>query len=1082
MKNKFIRPIMTLGVLMLFQTFIFAQSQVSSADVKGTITDAQKAAIAGATITVTNVATGVARATTTDSAGDYRIPLLPPGDYEIKAEAQGFTPQLKKGITLTIGQTGQIDFELQVGAVGSQVDIVATEVPVIETERTHQAATLTQRPIQNLPINGRNFLDFVLLTAGVVEENPAVSNGLLPQLSTSKLSFAGQNGRSNNVTIDGVDNNDIASNTVRPTISQEAVQEFQINRSSYGAEFGRASGGAINIVSKGGGNQFHGSIYNYLRNEKLDARNTFAAQLAKDPPFKRNQPGFTFSGPLKQDKTFFFLAYEGLFQRESSFTTILSDPTILEPTAGQKDLINTLITSGTALGGATGQALVTQGQTLAALLTTTPTSPFPNAQAPVPFNRNTYNLLARSTGSFPLVDTTSVGSVRLDHTFNSSDNLLFRYSLTNKSAHGLGVGGNKAPSAGFDFANHDHSFILGENHVFSGRAVNEFRFQFARNVFNVDTVDPFGPRINIGNFSFGRDFNNPSDRTQRRYQFLDNFSYTAGKHNLKFGGDFNRISFKVFNPIFMGGSLSFTQLPVPLGLVLGTSSATQLATLLATPRTAGGLGRADLVPVVTTQPLTLIQQFNFGLMQQFTQGFGNPNAELSLNQMSAYGQDNVQVMPGLQLNFGLRYDFEAQPQGVPRDKNNFGPRFGMAWDVFNNGKMVVRGGGGVYYQPLYSAVAFASKILGKNQQITSLFVSPLTPAVAGTPCAPPQTSAFCFFQRLVGGGLLTLPATQTIPEAAWAGLLGYTRQSSSNKVVQRVDDGAVNPYAVQGSFGFDYLLGKEWNLSLNYNVNRGVRLIRNRQVNAAPNPLAPRDAFGRVPLSARVNPTLLVDYSIETGGNSIYHGMAASLNKRFSNHYQWGLSYTWGKAIDDTVDINQNLGPQNPLNIREERSLSLFDVRHNLSAYVVFESPFKNPLTKGFILSPIVRARSGYPFNIITGVDINGDNNSNDRPFAVGRNTGQGEAFYTIDLRLGRTFNLGAEMRTLEFSIDAFNLLNHVNFKEVNGNMQGVLRLSDLNITDVRIRGSEAIPAAQFRGFTSAFDPRILQVALKLKF
>src|SRR5262249_31199891 len=322
-----------------------AQSQVASADLKGTIFDPSKAIIPGATVTAINVATGLARPTVSDQTGLYRFTLLQPGEYDVLVNMEGFAPQRRKGIVLTVGQSLIIDFNLQLGAVANEVE-VTTAAPVIETQRTHQADTVTQRPIQDLPINGRNFLDFSLLTPGVIEESPAVTNSLLPQLPTSRLSFAGQNGRSNNVTIDGVDNNDVADNGVRPTISQEAVQEFQINRSSYSAEFGRVGGGAINIVSKSGANQFRVSLFEYFRHERLDARNTFATGLAKDPPFKRNQPGFTIGGPIVKSQTFFFAAYEGLIRRESAFTTILSDPSILQPTPGQQQVINTLVSSG----------------------------------------------------------------------------------------------------------------------------------------------------------------------------------------------------------------------------------------------------------------------------------------------------------------------------------------------------------------------------------------------------------------------------------------------------------------------------------------------------------------------------------------------------------------------------------------------------------------------------------------------------------------------------------------------------------------------------------------------------------------
>src|SRR5262249_6013137 len=233
-----------------------------------------------------------------------------------------------------------------------------------------------------------------------------------------------------------------------PTISQEAVSEFQINRSGFNAEFGRATGGVINIVSKSGANQFHGNIYNYFRNERLDARNAFAAGQQQDPPFKRNQPGFTFGGPIRKDRAFFFTAYEGLIRRESTFSTILADTSILQPTAGQQDLIATLIGSG-------APALVAQGQQLQALLTTSPNSPFSA-------NRNTYNMLASSNGTFPLIQTSSTGSFRLDHSLNERDFLFLRASLTNDSQHNILVGGLKAPSAGFHIARRDDTLVLRE--------------------------------------------------------------------------------------------------------------------------------------------------------------------------------------------------------------------------------------------------------------------------------------------------------------------------------------------------------------------------------------------------------------------------------------------------------------------------------------------------------------------------------------------------------------------------------------------------------------------------------------------
>src|SRR5262249_11085445 len=258
----------------------------------------------------------------------------------------------------------------------------------------------------------------------------------------------------------------------------------------------------------------------------------------------------------------------------------------LQPTADQQDLISTLIGSG-------APALAAQGRQLQALLTTAPDSPFP-------LNRSTFNLLASSNGGSPLIQNSSMGSVRVDYGLSEQDFIVLRGSLTNDSQHNVGVGGQFAPSSGFDIGSRDNTIVLGETHVFRSGASNEFRFQLVRNTYNVNTVDPFVPRIRLAGIGvFGRDFRSPSERDQRRFQFINNFSLPAGRHNLKFGADFSRYNIDTATPIFLGGFIDFAQLPIPLGQVLGAGAAAQLVTDLTR------LGRSDLAPVVTDQPLTV---------------------------------------------------------------------------------------------------------------------------------------------------------------------------------------------------------------------------------------------------------------------------------------------------------------------------------------------------------------------------------------------------------------------------------------------------------------------------------------------
>src|SRR5262245_4665462 len=1034
---KYIVKVLCLFIALgLGASLAFGQSRSSSADLTGTVSDPSKSPIRGAMVTSTNIATGLSRSAKTDANGAYRIPLLPTGVYEVKIEINGFSTQIKKDVTLTVGQILTLNFEMALGGPKETV-VIETDDPVIEAERTHQSSTVTQRPINELPINGRNFLDFARLTPGVTEENPAITTLLIGAIPTSGLSFAGQNGRANTVQIDGVDNNDTSTNSVRPTISQEAVSEFQINRSGYNAEFGRATGGVINIVSKSGTNKFHGNVYNYFRNERLDGRNFFAATQQKAPPFKRNQPGFTFGGPLKKDKAFFFTAYEGLIRRESTFTTILADQSILQPTPVQQDLIATLIGSG-------APDLVAQGQRLQAALTTAPGGP----------NRNTYNMLASSTGTFPLIQTSSMGSFRVDYGLNEQDFLFLRYSLTNDSQHNVAVGGLTAPSAGFDTASRDNTFVLGQTHVFRSGSSNEFRFQSIHNTINLDTVDPFGPRYNVAGIgTFGREFSSPSDRTQRRIQFLDNFSLSRGRNHLKLGADFSRYHIDTFSAVFLGGVIDFAKLPIPLGQVLGqvlgANGAAQVFTKLSTPRALGGLQRPDLVSAIAdpNQPLTTVQQVNFGFTRSINQGFGNPNAQLDGQILGLYLQDGIKARSNLYLSFGLRYDYDLQPSGAPRDNNNFGPRFSFAYDPFNNQKTVIRGGGGVYYQSLFTGIAIIPTILGKGAISTVLVTAdPLVTPASPTPfCGQtPAGSKFpstCFYPGLVAQGLLKFPPTGIIPESAYSNLIGVTRATSANRLSLRLAPDVVNGYGAQASLGIDRQIGRDWNVSVNYLFNRGVKLVRPRQVNALPNPSAPFDPLGRPPLTRRVDPTRVADYVFESAGNSIYHGVAMSVNKRFNRYYQVIGSYTYSKTIGDSDDVNIGLGPQDPTNVRADRALSSFDLRHRVSLAAVFESPYGggsgNPFYKralaDFYLSPIVTARSGFPFNVQTGFDVNLDNNNNDRPATVGRNTGLGPIFVSTDLRVGRRIRFRSDKPVgIELIFVAFNLFNRTNFKEVN--------------------------------------------------
>ncbi len=1038
------RSIMTFVLMLALAVNVFSQAQMSSGDIKGTVTDPTGAVMAGSNVTVTNIETGVERVGATDALGNFWFLVLPPGTYEVRVQATGFATYTRRPVQVTVGQSVVIDPQMQPAAIQQEI-LVQESAPVLELERTQQSDTITEDRIDNLPINKRNFLDFSLLTPGVTDAKALVSF-TLPQTPTSGLSFLGQNGRSNSVSIDGVDNNDNAVAAVRSTISQEAVQEFQINRSNYSAEFGRASGGLINIVSKSGTNTWNGNVFAFLRDQALDARNPFAfgpLGAPTDPPFSRLQAGFTLGGPVKADKTFMFLSYEGLRQRESSFVSFLENDRFFQPTASQRTLI-------TALGASPSVPLRTLGGMLGAALTTTAQT-FPN----------TVKLLQSNSGVFPFRNNDNTASLRLDHTLSASNQMFGRLSFTDIDTVGGAFGGLKGPSRGANYQIQDYAAVFGDTHFFSSILVNEFRFQFANRDYNTLAADPLGPEITInGVASLGRDFFLPSTRKERRFQFVDNMTFVAGNHELKFGGDFHYLPIDTVTEVFLGGRFIFGE-AIPLGLIIdnftGQGNAAGIATSFALQ------GRLDVVQAIGA-PITSLQSFNFGLPIVYQQGFGDPRAQLKNYMFSGYVHDNFKVARNLTLNVGLRYDVELQPKPVNRDKNNWGPRFGFSYGA--GPRTVIRGGYGIYYAPLFEAIAFIEKVLD-GTQISQVFV-PLTglPAL-GINATSAQVWGLANQRGILGNRSIT---------AADIAPLGI-RPGVTPPILLKADPRITNPYSQQFSLGVEREVRADFTVSLNYLANRGVGVLRSRNANIRQ---VGTNAFG--PVFGPINPRILQDNYVEASGSSIYHGFALSALKRFSNNRQFQVSYTLSKTIDDTTDFITDLQPANQLDLRNERALSSFDQRHRLVVSSVLTSPFDRGVGIGRVLadvtlSPIVTYASGHPFNLLLGFDANGDTQANtDRPTFAGRNTGKGPNYLSFDMRLAKAFRIGDGNTQLEGIFEAFNLFNRVNFSGVN-TIVGTTPMKSHHV-----EGRRDVGPAEPLGFTSATDPRQIQLGVKLRF
>ncbi|NJM52361.1 MAG: hypothetical protein HC846_02580 [Blastocatellia bacterium] len=360
---------------------IFAQAQASSADLVGTVVDPGGAVIPGATVTARSSATNISKTTTSDEGGEFKLIGLPPGDYEISAEAKTFKKTVISPVKLTVGQSASIEIKLEIGTESVVVNVDGGSVQLIETSTSNVASTIDSQKIESLPINERSATGFALTLSTVGRDNGRP----IGPAPTSGLNIGGQRGRSTQVNVDGSDFTDNSTNSSRSTVSQEAVQEYQVSTNSYTAEFGRATGGVINVVTKRGTNTWNGNIFGYIRDKNIQARNAFAP--VDKPDYRRTQYGFTLGGPISKDRTFFFFAFERRQRDESGFFTSnvaqgltgsvtfavpgLPSQTFDRITPAQATYANTLlstgnslITQGTTLGGAQGAALVTQGTAL----------------------------------------------------------------------------------------------------------------------------------------------------------------------------------------------------------------------------------------------------------------------------------------------------------------------------------------------------------------------------------------------------------------------------------------------------------------------------------------------------------------------------------------------------------------------------------------------------------------------------------------------------------------------------------------------------------------------------------------------
>ncbi len=791
----FAKTVVLASALMMFAVSGMAQSQAAAADLSGTVTDSAGAVVAGATVTAKGAGTGITRTVTSDAEGGFRIIGLPPGDYEVTAEAATFKKSVISGVKLTVGQSAELTVKLEIGAASAVVNVSSEDVELVETTKTNVSTTIEQARINNLPINERSATGFALTISTVGRDNGRPV-GPAP---TSGLNIGGQRGRSTLVQVDGADFTDNSINAARSTVSQEAVQEYQVTTNSYLPEFGRATGGIVNVVTKRGTSDFTGNIFGFIRHKSIQSRNAFAPLIDNDPnkkpPYTRAQYGATLGGPLG-DKTFFFGAFEQRRRQESGFftgdivgsaTSSVTIPVIpgLNPiartftglTAAQAAYVGGLLGAGTAaavctartyaffassgtqtaLNGSNSLVSPNDGSGCPAISPIGPGAIGPRfilSGAPVPLTRNAlgqfvaFRPLAQLARLFPISEDTTFSSFRVDHTFSSNNQLSLRLGYNPSTINGIQdesqnqtLGQNEYSRTGIQDIE-DFSFGTSLTSILGGNKVNDFYYNFGRRVAKFDSQVPSVAHQIAGTGFIGSNPFSPVDRVERRHQIRDNFTLSSGSHIFKFGGDFNFIDVAASFELNFPALFNFSQ-QAGSSLIAGCDAAT--------------IPQAQRCPGFTP-----IQTYGLGFPSVFIQGFGNPESALKNKPIAFFGQDTWKVSRRFTVNYGVRYDYEfteqyapspftdpltgivltaqdvqtAQDalnvtQGFPRDSNNIAPRLGVAWDVGGNGKTVVRAAIGRFFDHPLLAVAFNSDIGDGSQQQQATLIPIGGPAPTG---------------------------------------------------------------------------------------------------------------------------------------------------------------------------------------------------------------------------------------------------------------------------------------------------------------------------------------------------------------
>ena len=1001
----------------------------------GTVTDVNGGAIPDAAVKARNISTGLERVTITDSAGHYSIPELPIGIYEVSVTKVDFNLARVTSIRVEVAGERRADVTMEVSGGSESVEIKANAVQVESTTNT-LGGKISTREVVNLPINGRDYTKFLVLVPGATGDPSGATDS---PGSFGLFSINGNRGRSNNYLLDGTDMNDGYRNlpaineagvfgTPATILPVEAIAEAAI-LSNFEAEYGRNSGAVVNIVTKSGTNNLHGSLFEFFRNSWLDARNFFNPKPDPQTAFRNNQFGLALGGPISKNKTFWFTSYEGQRERVGlNSVARVPDPREIA-----------------ALGGP-------QNAVIANLLAR---NPWPAPNRPVALFDPTPNLFVTTPASND-VDS-FIG--KIDHLFNEHNTMTGRYYYgTSDQSFPLAIlAGNVLPGFNTVTPTSVHLVSLSYLKIISGKKVNEARFgynRFDEGFFPEDReFDPrsiglntgiqgsqdFGlPFIRIRNdpslgssiASLGATLSVPRARVDTNWHFIDNVSWKLDRHALKFGYEFRRTFVNAFFD-------------------------------------AGYRGRLDFAS---------LEDFLSGTLNGGRAASGDSRRNTFQNSHATYFQDSFRVSRNVTINLGLRYDYFGvidEKNGLlsnfdparglvlvgsggldrlyERDKNNFSPRIGLAWDLTGKAKTIVRAGWGLFYD------SFSQDFF-----VGQLPFNTFNPGPAYNPVGPsPILFSFSTVPRISSGAPI------------------FTDFLDSD--VFAVDRNLRTPYVQNFNLNLQQELFKNVVFQIGYVGSRGTKLFRYRDINQPTNPaVSSARPFDNGPFAPSGGTFFYVNH-LETTANSSYNALQATLTAQEHYGITSMINYTWSHSIDNASDgqdyVANATQPDNSHRPDQERGNSNFDVRHRFVASFTYDIP---PLSKefpklgdGWQLNAILTLRTGSPFHVNLFDDYNGTGEFFPRPDIVGdpfvgtrspdnflnlsafkvpctldpsgdgsaaacipgtqhfgnlgRNSLVGPGYTNLDMSLSKTTPLGEQVK-LQIRAEVFNILNHPNF------------------------------------------------------